>query len=79
MKESEGQTNARVVQSRGWAADLVRRAIGASILAAGAGIGISEAFALAITYSGADQAACDASTRVEMSLATALTSIGNSR
>jgi hypothetical protein len=60
-------------------ADLVRRAIGGLILVAGAGLGIAQAFACAADLVGTEPASHSVPTRVQLSLATALTSIGNSR
>jgi hypothetical protein len=60
-------------------ANLVRRAIGGLILAAGAGLGIEHAFTFAANLIRTEPASHLALTRLQLSLATALTSIGNSR
>jgi hypothetical protein len=73
------QSNAQGMRSPRLLAGLARRAIGALILAAGTGIGISAAYTSADALIGSDQTVGSTPTRVQLSLATALTSIGNSR
>jgi hypothetical protein len=71
------QSNAQGMRSPRLLAGLARRALGALILAAGTGI--SAAYTSADALIGSDQTVGSTPTRVQLSLATALTSIGNSR